>query len=426
MRVSLIVMLAGLWLSGAWLVTAQTPQAPDSPLPLGDLRYEADFAEGDTWQDDRRDDELAWERSDAGFTVRSAGPNASARYGPGTPFSAEDFYAEFAFVPLACPAGDSSLLFNVRSDDLNDNPLNATSYVFVVQCNGTYRSRLVQGGTPTAVDFSGNLPAALTVDAVNTMGVQVLGDEITWFMNGETLGRFVANTPTQAGQFAFGAQLGLQYTVQYLHVWDVEIPAPERATNLEDPLNETIPGRNHVVENFSDPNNPLLVGWAADLPAIRISEQLLTHNAQPFQARLLAAPPPQNFRIFTAQINFQLRQCGSAGGLGLFFGESERDGLAVVTACDGTLSAQRYTDGIATETLLSESIPPLRLFSSGELLQTLWADGTLYIYYNQALVGSIPAPDLAAQDIGLAWTATADTTTRVLIDNFIIAERLVP
>ncbi|MFP4323840.1 MAG: hypothetical protein ACLFTK_15405, partial [Anaerolineales bacterium] len=385
-----------------------------------------DFSNTDVWADGSRDENLSWQVTPDGFALSSTGPNASARYAPGTDFTATDFYAELTFQPSVCPTDDSALLFNVRSDPTAERPVDATGYVFVLQCDGAHRARLVQGGDPQPVDFNGTLDAGLSLDTPSVMGIQLSGDQVAWYLNGQLLAQYVGNPSPSAGQFVLGAQLGLQYTLQRLQIWELSGVAPDTTTGpaLDDPLRETDPGRNHVVENFADPATPLLVGWAAELPAIRISEQLLTHNTQPFQARLLADPPPDNFGIFATQINFQMRQCGPTGGLGLYFGESETNGLAVVVTCEGQIQANVIANGEPSNTLLSEQVPPIARFSGGELLQTVWVNDTLFVYYNQTLVGSFAAPDVRASRIGLAWTASEAEITRVLIDNFIIAERL--
>jgi hypothetical protein len=427
------VVFVSLW--GATDLMAQedgnTPMAApaSADLPLAGLAYTADFGGELNWTEGAYDDgTLDWSASDEGLLIRSLQADGPARFVPGTSYVAANFYAEFTFTPLACASEESAMLFNVRSDPASANPTSASAYVFVIQCDGTYRSRPILEGRSGLIDFSGQLDSPPQVGVPMQVGVLVQGRQVTWYVDGVELGLYFANSSPQVGQFAFGAQIGLTARVSRLQVWEVEAPetaqsTPEAMTSdrpSDNPLPSAGRGRNIAVITFRDPVTPLIAAYNTDLPAYLAGGLLVIGPREPqsTQTRYLAqAPDPNSYEAYLIESAFQARACAEDGGFGLALGAPEALTLAFILQCDGRF---RLEDGAGT-VLGTGQVRPLERFGFGTLLGLVVRGEAVYAYINEDLAASAFVSRANQAQMGYIWQAT-DSLTEVGLESFIVSE----
>jgi len=323
----------------------------DADVEIDELVYTADFASDSNWAADQFEDgALSWEPVDDGLAVISPDAEGPARFVPGTEFTALNFYVEMTFTPRECKDTESAMLFNVRSDPSSEEPTRATAYVFVIECDGTYRSRPLNNGVSGLVDFSGNLAEALTEGEAMTLGVVVNGREVTWYVDGELLGTYIGSTNPVPGQFAVGAQLGLDAIVNRIQVWSLvgeNVVAEEVADDVENPLESSAAGRNIFVETFIVPGTPLITGWDDLAPGYRIQDHVIVSSQQNVLARYLTETPnTSTYRVYMVRSFFQMRHCQSDdGGFGLALAGEGESFYGLIIHCDGTFTASHSRTG---------------------------------------------------------------------------------
>ena len=428
------ILIALLLTVGVGIASAQDggdPQAlpPDADVGLNELVYTADFSSEANWANGSFEDgALRWEPVADGLAVISPDAEGPARFVPGTAFTALNFYVEMTFTPRECLDGESAMLFNVRSDPDSDDATLATAYVFVIECNGTYRSRPVNNGVSGLVDFSGNLPEALSAGEAVTLGVVVNGREIAWYVDGELLGTYIGSTNPVPGQFAVGAQLGLDALVTRLQVWSLEgevAVSEELPQDIDNPLDSSSVGRNIFVESFFDPSTPLITGWDDLAPGYRIRDQVVVSSGQAVLARYLTdTPDPSSYRVYAVRVNFQLRQCTGDGAFGLALGGDGESFTGLMIACDGTFTANEFINGELTETYLTQPVEAPEPFSFGREISAVVSGETVFAYYEGDILGSFEAAGVNEGRIGLAWIADEGEITEFGIDNYDIVELL--
>lgn len=409
-----------------------TPQALplDAGIALADLVYTADFATEANWQSGGyNDNSLTWEPVAEGLSVISPNPEGPARFLPGTRFLAQDFYAEISFTPTSCASGESAMLFNVRSDPTSESPTTADSYVFVVQCDGTYRSRVVNNGRSGLIDFSGSLPSALTLNEPIFLGVALEGRQISWYINGELLGTYLGSANPITGQFALGAQLGLHVTYNSLRVWALEgVPLtaePAPPPTADDPLATSIVGRNIVVQDFSQPIPDLIASVGSVIHAYRVQTTLVIGTALPLATYYFAdAPDPAIYDTFQVEVVFQVRQCPPDGAFGLALGEDEDDFYGFFLHCDGSLTAVSYTTGTPSDPLLESRSEVPQPFGFARDLSLVISNDRLYAYADGNLLGSFEATDANQRKLGIVWHSPNAQMVEVTLGSFTVVERL--
>ena len=408
---------------------------PDIELPLGEVAYVADFSTEENWQlGAYSDGTLEWEAAEDGSGIDIASvAEGPSRFVPGTSYLADNFYAEMEFTPTACTSDESAMLFNVRSDPTSDNPTVATSYVFVVECGGTYRSRIVNEGQPGLIDFRGMLPAPLTLGDPIRIGVVVNGRQVSWFMNGETLGSYLGGGSPIEGQFALGAQLGVEATITDLRVWtlstgDVAADGTGDTTGSiasSDPLATSIPGRSITVEDFDDPQHELLRGVVSDTPSYRIGDLVVIGSVNAVDAAYLSdAPDSSTYHVTYTEVIFQARHCDDDGAFGLALGQDDENFIGVLVQCDGEFSVQDYSDGDPGESYLNAILDPLEPFGQGHLIGVVIGGTDVFVYYDNQLLGTFVLEDAVARQLGVAWVNGDTQRTEVAIDNFQVVELL--
>jgi hypothetical protein len=202
-----------------------TPQAlpSESGVILGGVVYEADFELDPLWEaGGYADNTFAWQPSRQGLTLVSTDDKSPARHTNGTSFIGQDFYAELSFIPVQCLSDESALLFNTRSDSRAESPSTAEAYVFVIQCDGMFRSRVVEeGGASGFIDFDGVLAHPLNLKQEYHLGLLMQGRRVTWYLDGELLGEYLISQAARPGELAPGAQLGLTVIISDLIVWEL-------------------------------------------------------------------------------------------------------------------------------------------------------------------------------------------------------------
>jgi len=390
-------LLVALWLPLATSF-AQDAAPSDADLPLGALAYTADLA---NWQPGSYSDgTFAWQPSPDGLVLDNPDPESPARFAFGTAHLAENFYMEMVYTPAVCAAPQSALLLNVRSDPLAESPTVASAYVFVLQCDGVYRSRQVTDGTSGFIDQDGSLGYPLSAGKPVNLGILMQGRAVRWFINGEEIASYLTAAQPAPGQFAIGAQLGLSGTLNSLRVWSLvgETPVSPQTLTAER-LGDAL-----FTSNFDD----LLTGMAGDdLRGLRIGGVMVTSTQQ---ARLSRVITPTPDGAFYAEVVFGMRQCAAAGGFGLTVGE-----VSAALFCDGTLRLQSADGELLLETTAPTEVTP---FGAALTLGIALEDDMLSVYVSRALVGSIDGVSGGA--LGAVWFAPDATRTEVSLERLTI------
>lgn len=393
-----------------------TPVAPpfDVELPIEGLAYTADFTDTTIWAEGTAQQALSFGPTDSGFAVVSTDSEAGVGIAPTAPEVFDNFYTEFTFSLDTCNSDSSALLFSAGLDADASDPTSAGQYVFVVQCDGNYRSRPLINGQAGAVDRRSRTVAPLTVGADYTMGVLVDGDIIGWFLDGAELGRYRTPAAPESGSLAFGGQLGIGYTVTSWHVWDIEsgvFGSSGSESLAEDPLADGGIGEILFNPDFQPPTD---LTYGLHYPVARYinSNGLVMFNNDD----VAIMPIPQvNQADYYFELNYVVRSCGDDSLTGLIWRASDDLGSFYVfgVECDGSYRVRSVVDGEAGDVLLegdvavapdNEQLVSISVFARGE---------QAWIYYNRQLLGSITDQSLAD---GMAGILLQSSTSGVKMD----------
>lgn len=222
-----LVLLALIALPVAYAQNDDSPRAlpEDVTLPLEEIAYQADFLLDPLWRPRDTDPELTWQPSRQGLSIVSTSAESSARYTNGTSYIGQNFYVELSFIPVQCLSEESALLLNTRADTTADSLNAAQAYVFVMQCNGTYRSRPVEeGGESGTIDFNGVLDSPLQPKQAYHLGVLIQGRQVIWYFDGALLGEYLITQSPRPGEIVPGAQLGMDVVITDLRIWELTTP----------------------------------------------------------------------------------------------------------------------------------------------------------------------------------------------------------
>lgn len=389
-------------------------------LPLGELAYAADFSTGE-WGDGAYDDgSLRWSGDSAGLMLISGNAEAGARFAPPPNLLLRDFYAEVSFKPIACTSPNSAFLFNVRADPLAANPALATAYVFVLQCDGGYRSRFVEGGDSSQIDLRGVRPA-LTLEQPITFGVLLINNRVTWYAEGQELGSYNATIQPQAGEFALGAQLGLAAQVERFIIWEVEQSESPDQASVFDPLAVYAPSSILFKDEFATPINPLIEIDGEELRGFSIQGVIVLRNVPPTVTRYLFTLPEVD--AYYVEVAFQLRQCLPEGLFGLLLGVEGDTAYVVALRCEGELEIFDLENG---QTLIEKPLSHNDLTSRSYRLGLVIEDNLIHAYLDDDLIGTFLTERRADLQFGLIWRSAADQSTEVGIDTLQIIELTPP
>jgi hypothetical protein len=256
------------------------------------------------------------------------------------------------------------------------------------------------------------------------MGVLLIGDEISWFLNGQFLGNATTQMAPRTGQFALGVQLGLEVEINSLQVWSIAPTALPHSFNS--PLNETTVGETLYREDYESPGQTLITGAPAALPGVIEGSALVVSSADPVALYYRADAPSLSIPLYYAEVVFDLRECGQGGGFGLVFGPDTANFYALVLECSGRFVTRDYNTSAPGTINLQRSADIVlnadELYKIGAVIN----GNTMYIYFEGGFIGSLDIPNANQRQIGLVWLAAENDPTEVGIHHFQVVELLEP
>jgi hypothetical protein len=373
------------------------PVAPPdgTELPLMELIYNADFTDEAVWPAGTAPNALAFEPTSGGFSVLSTDAQSGIGLAPAIEDIFDNVYTEFEFTVDGCDSGSSALLFSTRLQPGTSNLITTEQYVFVVQCDGSYRSRPITGGAPGIIDTRGSIEDGLDIGETHVMGVLQVGNEITWYFDGQQLASYTGSQMPFDGQMTFGAQSGAGYTVNQWRVWSIESDeepiVDDDGSISNDNADDPVANREFTDVIYNpDFEPPTDIRYGLHFPIARYVNPNGIGMYNNDDTALMDFPLV-NQADYYFEINFVIRACGEDSFVGLTWRGSEDLGSFYVYGiqCDGNFRARAVVDGTAGDILSEGDVgAPLSL---GELMaMSVFVRGdTAYLYYNRTLLDTI-------------------------------------
>ncbi|MBI5930980.1 MAG: hypothetical protein HY862_16850 [Chloroflexi bacterium] len=387
---------------------------PGTDLPLVEVAYQADFTDATQWPAGSVTG-IEFGAVDNGYRVNSLSPDGGIGITPPIDFSIDNFYSEVSFTIETCQVPESALLFFTR---LTPNATSATqtdTYVFVLECSGSYRARSVVAGTPSDIDAQGRTPAALEEGSQHVMGVLMVNNSVSWYLDGVELATFDVLAPMRVeGVLALGAQRGLTYTATALRIWSLDsttangalgpdVGTTDGGTPLsDDPLHQS----DGVGSLIYDPN----LGQPGSIPA-GFSHPVATlvlggNQVGMYNTESTAILPFEGVQgsDYYVEVVFATRACTDASLIGLVWRASEdlSSFYAFGVQCDGSYRARLITPDGASDPLASGTVTPPPLPETGAYTLGVYVKGnTVWLYYADNLIGSFSDDTLTEGTAGL-------------------------
>lgn len=393
---------------GIVLAQDDPPSAPpsDAPPPITTLAYEADFSDTSVWTAGADGDQLTYGPAAEGYQIVSLGEGGIG-IAPAPAITTDNFYTEFTFTLNTCPSTASALLFFVRLQATAGGASQADGYVFVLQCDGQFRARSVSGGAPGSIDTQGTLTERLALDIAHTMGILFEGNTVSWYLNGSTVATFEASAVRSSGQFAPGAQLGLDYTVTRWRIWDVT-STDDTASPVEgDDLLSSIQVGEVLYEPSILPPSGIQYGLHYPIARLVTGNAISMYNTLPVGIMPFEGVDGRNYLI---EIEFAVRTCSETSLIGLYWRASSN--LATFYAagiqCDGKHRVREVgLSGASTPLLegqLSQPLEPRIL----NVITLAVKDEQAAFYFNQDFLGSFAVDTLISGGAGLILQSGED------------------
>lgn len=390
------------------------PSAPpdDIELPLGDLVYTADFTDEAEWPA-LSNESLIVEPTENGFQISNTDPEQGLGLFAPNRNNYDNLYTEFAFTIDVCNDDTSAALFTVRDVDFSNN------YVFVMQCNGSYRSRPIINDNVGNIDVRGSADG-VTEGTDHVMGVLLIDDQVTWYLDGVELESFVARNLLDEGAITFGTQLGMQYTLTSWRVWEVSggLGDKTNASDSDDPLlNEEFTQIIYHPE-FAPPST---INYGLHYPIARYYNPNGIGMYNNDETAIMALPEVYEENYYF-EINYIVRSCLDDALIGVIWRASEdlSDFYVFGVQCDGNYRSRLVIDGEASDILSEGASTPME---SGTLLAvSVYVRGdTAYLYHNQELVSTIDSSALTSGTPGIILqSSSAGATVDILMTDLIV------
>lgn len=387
-------------------VPAAPPEGAD--LPLTDLLYEADFADEDAWSP-YESEVLEAEPSADGLQVAHTNPDGGFDFVPPPPDTYAAAYTEFTFTLDTCADGNSALLFSARLADTNDI-LSADQYVFVLQCNGDYRSRPLANGAPASIDTRGTLSDALEPNTEHVMGILMAANEARWYVDGTEVAAYRTGPTPIEGLMTFGAQRGVAYTVTSWRVWGVDVEAlagdPTEDEALDDPLAARAFG-DVLYDPAFEPPTSLTYGLHYPIARYVTPNGLAMFNNDPTAVMLL---PEVSGADYYVEMNYFTRVCPDDALTGLVWRADDdlRNFYAFGVTCDGNFRVRPVVDGVAGEVLLEGQLDGPILTSELLSIGVYVQDETVWVYADRELLGTFTDDTHSTGRTGILLQSTID------------------
>lgn len=414
----------------AWGQNGDDVPQPEAPpegtnLPVQEVIFETTFPSEEGWPSESSPDEqISYEVTAEGYAVTSAAEGGIGSI-PVVNLNIDNFYTEFTLTIDGCDSTASALLFFTRVLPSNATQTN-DSFVYVNQCDGTYRARGLVDNSILDVAVSGQ-SMSLDEGATYTIGYLVSGNQSAWYINGQEIAQFEipAGAARNSGALAPGAQLGISYTLSNWRIWALK----NSGENVEDPASTTDPGGTDEAVSGDDPlqrgelgaivydppftaPTTIPLGLHHDVAAFLVgSDSVNLYNTASSGILTFEDVTGSNYYI---QVDFQVRDCSETSTIGFVWHATEDFSSydAFVVACDGSYEAYSVVDGVAGEPVtvgaLNLALTDVQLASLG-----VYVDGSMvYLYAGGQLIESFTDDTLASGLAGL-WLASGDDDTRM-------------
>ncbi len=412
-------------IQASWAQGDGNPAAPpeEVSLPITSITYEADFSNEDDWPSgETGNQQMTYSLAGNGYQMTSLDPDGGIGAAPPIDLNIDDFYTEIQFTVDTCVNDTSALLFFTRMTPRPRDPVNANSYVFVLQCSGEYRAREIAAGGPGPVDTSG-FTMSLEEDQSNVMGILISGTTAVWFMNGVQVDRFeIPATVQSSGTITPGAQTGFSYTVTDWKVWTLKTTGSNIAETDTaaggDPLNEQGVGSIIYRPEFSPPT-PLPLGLNHPVAAYVVGGGLELYNNDPVGIMPLTDLDTSSYYL---ELSFGIRDCSDTGAIGLAWQVTDDSYYAFAAQCDGQFSAYRVLSGEPDELMVTSSLPTAPRAVNGVMTLGIYVDGdTAWLYFDGQIVGTITDDALSGGHAGILLASAEDGTKTDIIAVDIVA-----
>lgn len=387
----------------------------EAELPLGDLVYTADFSDGEVWPE-YSDNNLILSPTAAGFQISNTDPEEGLGLFAPTRIDYTDIYTEFSFNIDNCNDDTSAVLVTLRDVGFSDN------YVFVLQCDGSYRSRPIIGENIGNVDRRGSADG-VAVGTEHHMGMLMIGSTVTWYLDGVELENYTARGALDEGVITVGAQLGMEYTLTAWRVWEIDSPATSgggdntSSTNDNPLINEEFTEILYHPE--FEPPSTIIYGLHHPIARYYNPNGIGMYNNDETAIMALTEVNAENYYF---EVNYIIRSCEDDAVVGLIWRASEdlSDFYVLGVQCDGAYRSRAVIDGEAGDILTSgESIP---MVADTLLSISVYVRGdTAWLYYNQELLTSIDSTVLSAGTLGILLQSSTDgATVDILVTDLIV------
>lgn len=406
--VTLVVPLTNSYAQGG-----DEPVAPpsDTELPLGNLVYTADFSDETIWAE-YNDNNLVLNPADGGYEISNTNPEDGLGLFAPTRIDYADVYTEISFNITGCNDDISALLFAVRDVNFADN------YVFVLQCNGSFRSRPIISGNVGNIDQRG-LADGVAIETTHDMGILIVGNAVTWYLDGIELASYTARGTVDEGAMTFGAQSGIEFTLTSWRVWEVEDSAPPTVENNgDDPLrNEEF---SHIIYHPEfQPPSTIIYGLHYPIARYYNPNGVGMYNND---ETAIMALPEVNEEDYYFEINYFVRSCRDDGVVSIIWRASAdlSDFYVLAVECDGGYRSRVVLDGEAGDILASGDTSPMMPDTLLSISVYVRGD-TAYLYYNQNLLTTIDTSALDAGTPGILLQSSSEgATVDILVSDLIV------
>lgn len=403
--------------------TMPDPVAPPegSNLPIQDLVFEADFTDREFWPTGTSTDGvLSYEVTDKGYVISSVSPDAGIGLLPVIEINIDDFYSEVTFTVDQCLSDESAFLFFSRIAEGDATGLLSDFYVYVIQCNGDWRSRPVAGGNIGEIDNNGQT-LALEPGTSYSFGVLMVDNQMALYLNGEEIEQYeVDSTPLQAsGALTPGAQLGFDYTLTDWRVWTVKTTGQDQAPDTGDnggnegigssgtgsegdPVGAGLIGAALYRPSFVPPTTiPLGLDHPVAAYVIDGGEALALYNNQ-IPAGILQFDSVQGSDYYLEALML-VRDCADSSSVGFVW---RADGAlqnyyTFEVQCDGEFRVYPVIDGEAGDIIVSGRFEPA-LTGLGEFTMGIYTQGEdVWLYLDGDVLSTFSDSTFSEGRVGL-------------------------
>lgn len=397
---------------------AQGGDGPTAPpdgtaLPLVEVVYEADFTDSEQWPEGTITG-MEFAAADGGYQITSINADAGIGLAPPIALSIDNFYSEVSFTIESCQVPESAFLFLTRLTPNAQTAAQLDTYAFVLQCSGDYRSRSITAGNPGDIDVQGRAPAALDEGSQHVMGVLMINNSVTWYLDGTELATYDVLSPLRVdGVLAIGAQRGLGYIATSWRVWSLDSttdvstidPSADTGTTTdgasEGPLSEF--GVGDLIYN-PDLTQPGSIPTGLSQPVATL--YLAGGQVGMYNRESSAILPFEGVQAsdYYAEVVFGTRACDDASLIAVIWRAAGEFGsyYAFGMQCDGSYRAWLETPDGPSEPLVSGEVSQPPVPDTGAHSLGVYVKGdTAWLYYDDTVLGSFTDSTLTEGGAGL-------------------------